>query len=109
MLGGFSQGAAMATELFMHPKIQNRVLGLVLISGKLVRPEKMYSSLMKTPVPVVWMHGERDHRVSIEAGLEIPSLFKEAGWEVEEIRHEKGHMIPVEFHNSIRKWLEDIV
>ena len=55
------------------------------------------------------MHGERDHRVSIDAGLEIVELFEEAGWNVEKIRHSKGHMIPVEFHNSIKKWITSLV
>lgn len=108
ILGGFSQGAAMATELFMHPKIQNRVLGLVLISGKLVRPEKMYSSLMKTPVPVVWMHGERDQIVSMEQAKQLCEVFEKTNCTILKLQHHKGHMVNLEQKPEIVEWINSI-
>ncbi len=107
VLGGFSQGGAMAQELL---QFDIEVLGIIAMGTRVVRPLELKQRLQEIPKSnLLWMHGERDHRVSIDAGLEIPELFEEAGWNVEKIRHSKGHMIPVEFHNSIRKWIESLV
>ena len=57
---------------------------------------------------ILWMHGKSDHRVSLEAGLEIVEIFSEYGWNVEKIQHYKGHMIPIEFHLLMKEWLEDL-
>ena len=50
-------------------------------------------------------HGKRDVRVSMEDGFAIASLFEAAGWAIEMIEHDKGHMIPVEHHESLTEWL----
>ena len=41
-------------------------------------------------------------------GLEIPELFEEAGWNVHRIQHNKGHMIPIEFHENLKDWLKNL-
>ena len=107
VLGGFSQGGAMAQELL---QFDLDVLGIIVMGTRVVRPLELKQRLQEIPKSkLLWMHGERDHRVSLEAGLEIVELFEEAGWEVEKIQHNKGHMIPVEFHNSIGKWLSGLL
>jgi len=106
VLGGFSQGGAMAQELL---QFDIDVLGIIAMGTRVVRPLELRQRLQEIPKSkLLWMHGERDHRVSLEAGLEIPQIFEEAEWNVEKIQHSKGHMIPVEFHNSIRNWLINI-
>ena len=106
VLGGFSQGGAMAQELL---QFDIDVLGIIAMGTRVVRPLELRQRLQEIPKSkLLWMHGERDHRVSLEAGLEIPQIFEEAEWSVEKIQHSKGHMIPVEFHNSIRNWLINI-
>jgi len=85
------------------------VLGIIAMGTRVVRPLELRQRLQEIPKSkLLWMHGETDHRVSLEAGLEIPQIFEEAEWNVEKIQHSKGHMIPVEFHNSIRNWLINI-
>ena len=54
------------------------------------------------------MHGESDHRVSLEAGIEIPELFLECGWDVTKIQHHKGHMIQSNIM-KMSEWLENLV
>jgi len=106
VLGGFSQGGAMAQELL---QFDIDVLGIIAMGTRVVRPLELRQRLQEIPKSkLLWMHGETDHRVSLEAGLEIPQIFEEAEWNVEKIQHSKGHMIPVEFHNSIRNWLINI-
>lgn len=106
VLGGFSQGGAMAQELL---QFDIDVLGIIAMGTRVVRPLELRQRLQEIPKSkLLWMHGETDHRVSLEAGLEIPQIFEEAEWNVEKIQHSKGHMIPVEFHNSITNWLINI-
>lgn len=106
VLGGFSQGGAMAQELL---QFEHDVLGIIAIGTRVVRPLELRQRLLEIPsAKLLWMHGEADHRVAIDAGLEIPVLFEESGWDVTRIQHSKGHMIPIEFHLSIRQWLEDL-
>ena len=106
VLGGFSQGGAMAQELL---QFEHDVLGIIAIGTRVVRPLELRQRLQEIPsAKLLWMHGESDHRVSLDAGLEIPEVFEESGWDVTRIQHSKGHMIPIEFHFSIKEWLEKI-
>ncbi|RJU86825.1 MAG: alpha/beta fold hydrolase [Candidatus Poseidoniales archaeon] len=106
VLGGFSQGGAMAQELL---QFDHDVLGIIAIGTRVVRPLELRQRLQELqPAKLLWMHGESDHRVSLDAGLEIPQIFEESGWDVLKIQHSKGHMIPIEFHFSIKEWLEKL-
>jgi predicted esterase len=96
----------MAQELL---QFEHDVLGIIAIGTRVVRPLELRQRLHEIPsAKLLWMHGETDHRVTLDAGLEIPVLFEESGWDVTRIQHSKGHMIPIEFHLSIRQWLEDL-
>jgi predicted esterase len=106
VLGGFSQGGAMAQELL---QFELKVLGVIAIGTRAVRPLELRDRLTQiSPSKLMWMHGESDHRVSLDAGLEIPEIFEESGWEVTRIQHHKGHMIPIEFHGQVKQWLENL-
>ena len=106
VLGGFSQGGAMAQELL---QFNLKVLGVIAIGTRAVRPLELRDRLTEiSPSKLMWMHGESDHRVSLEAGLEIPEIFEESGWSVTRIQHHKGHMIPIEFHEQVKEWLENL-
>lgn len=106
VLGGFSQGGAMAQELL---QFDLKVLGLIAIGTRAVRPLELKDRLREIPAnKLMWMHGESDHRVSLDAGLEIPEIFEESGWDVTRIQHRKGHMIPIEFHSNVKEWLDNL-
>ena len=107
VLGGFSQGGAMAQELL---QFDLHILGIVAIATRAVRPLELRDRLSQITVgKLLWMHGQSDHRVSLEAGMEIPELFLESGWDVTKIQHHKGHMIPIEYHENVKDWLVDLV
>ena len=106
VLGGFSQGGAMAQELL---QFNLKVLGIIAIGTSAVRPLELRGRLREiSPSKLLWMHGESDHRVSLDAGLEIPEIFEDSGWDVAKFQHKKGHMIPIEFHAAVREWLENL-
>ena len=105
VVGGFSQGGAMAQEL-MHLPIADRIVGIICIGTRLVRPMELRMRLQELdPKRMFWMHGEKDGRVRIEVGWAVANLFEAGGWSVELIEHNKGHMIPLEHHDSIKEWL----
>ena len=105
VVGGFSQGGAMAQEL-MHLPIADRIVGIICIGTRLVRPMELRMRLQELdPKRMFWMHGEKDVRVPIEDGWAVANLFESGGWSVELIEHNKGHLIPLEHHDSIREWL----
>ena len=108
VLGGFSQGGAIAMELLQFP-IASKVLGVIAISTRMIRPLELRIRLEELPAKkLLWMHGESDSLVPIESGEKIVEIFSQGGWEVARISHAKGHMIPIEFHNDMKNWLNNI-
>ena len=100
------EGGAMAQELL---QFDLKVKGIIAIGTRVERPLELRSRLTEIGKNnLFWMHGESDHRVSLEAGLEIPELFEEAGWNVQRIQHHKGHMIPIEYHDNLKNWLQNL-
>ena len=106
VVGGFSQGGAMAQELLQLP-IADRIVGLICIGTRLIRPMELRMRLDELDKKrLFWMHGERDIRVPIEDGWAVAHLFETAGWAVELVEHSKGHMIPIEHHDELTEWLK---
>ena len=80
VVGGFSQGGAMAQEMLQLP-LADRIIGLVALGTRLVRPMELRLRLEELdPKRMFWMHGVRDVRVPIEDGWAVAHLFEAAGW-----------------------------
>ena len=109
VIGGFSQGGVLAQELLQFP-FAKRIVGLLCIATRCIRPLELTIALQSLETSkMLWMHGKRDHRVSIEDGQIISDLFGNAGWDITAISHEKGHMIPTEHHQQISQWLNSLL
>ena len=68
VVGGFSQGGAMAQEMLQLP-LADRIIGLVALGTRLVRPMELRLRLEELDSKhMFWMHGVRDIRVPIEDG-----------------------------------------
>jgi predicted esterase len=108
VVGGFSMGGAMAQEM-LQLSLAERIIGVIALGTRLVRPMELRVRLEGLePKHLFWMHGTRDVRVPIEDGWAVAHLFEAAGWALELIEHEKGHMIPTEHHDAVREWLQAI-
>ena len=108
VVGGFSQGGAMAQELLQLP-VADRIEGVVCMATRLVRPMELRLRLEELGSKrLFWMHGEKDVRVPIEDGWAVAHLFETAGWAVELVEHQKGHMIPIEHQDALKEWLTTI-
>jgi len=112
IIGGFSQGGAIASAL-LETDLHERIVGLVLIGTKTVRPDFLTESLpFLKPRKVVWMHGRKDHLVPLEVAIEHAEIYESAGWQVTRLEHEKGHMVNLnqldELKNSIQRMADSI-
>ena len=112
IIGGFSQGGAIASAL-LETDLHERIVGLVLIGTKTVRPDFLTESLpFIKPREVVWMHGRKDHLVPLEVAIEHAEIYESAGWPVTRLEHEKGHMVNLnqldELKNSIQRMADSI-
>lgn len=99
----------MAQEMLQLP-LADRIVGIVALGTRLVRPMELRLRLEELDKKrMFWMHGVRDVRVPIEDGWAVAHLFEAAGWSVELVEHQKGHMIPTEHHDVLKDWLHDFV
>lgn len=109
IVGGFSQGAAIAQELLLTA-IADRIVGVVVIGSKAIRPLMIYEKLCELPVQRMFsMHGERDAIVPIKQADECAVLYEEAGWDVTRVRHKKGHMVDLGSEDKLHNWLSKTV
>tara|TARA_Y100001970_G_scaffold291885_1_gene430838 strand:- start:24528 stop:25106 length:579 start_codon:yes stop_codon:yes gene_type:complete len=108
IVGGFSQGGAIASAL-MGTDSSDNIVGLVLIGTKTVRDESLRGSLpFLRPRPIVWMHGTGDHLVPIELAREHADIFEDAGWPITRLEHEKGHMVNLNQLDELRNAIQDM-
>ncbi len=112
IIGGFSQGGAIASAL-LETNLQERIVGLILIGTKSVRPDSLTESLaFLKPREVVWMHGRSDHLVPLEVAIEHAEIYESAGWPVTRLEHEKGHMVNLnqidELKDSVQRMADSV-
>ena len=106
IVGGFSQGSALAQEL-LQTDLATRIIGVLVLGGKSARPLELRIRLAElAPRKMLSMHGERDHMVPLWQGEETALIFEEAGWDTLRLRHEKGHMVNLRQKRSIVSWIQ---
>lgn len=107
ILGGFSQGAMVATEVAMRNP--GDVQGLVLLSGCMIDQDnwtKMSSSLAGKPY--IQSHGQRDQVIPIAAGQKLNDMLKNAGAEGSFITFGGAHEIPAPVLQKTKQFIESI-
>ena len=108
VVGGFSQGGAMAQEMLQLP-LADRIVGIVALGTRLVRPMELRLRLEELD-----KKGCSGCMASRCTGanrrwLGRCSFVRSSGWSVELVEHQKGHMIPTEHHDVLKDWLDDFV
>lgn len=95
VLGGFSQGSMLATEVALHAPEQPA--GLVVWSGTLLA-EEQWRGLMsqRSGMPVFQSHGIVDSILPFEAAKWLQDLFIESGCTTQFVEFHDGHTIPPE-------------
>jgi len=107
VIGGFSQGAMLATDVALH--LPSPVGGLVIWSGSLLN-EKNWKELSPRlqGVPVVQSHGRDDAVLPYESALWLRDLLEEAGADVRFLAFRGGHSISPEAMHAAGQLLEQV-
>lgn len=93
VLGGFSQGAMLATDTLLRS--ERRYGGLLAMSGTLLTRSEWSALLPKQRgLPVLVSHGDQDPILPFELADELRTLFSNAGLDVEWVPFRGGHGIP---------------
>jgi phospholipase/carboxylesterase len=93
VLGGFSQGSMLATDVALH--LGEQVAGLVIYSGTLLNEaEWRLQASQIAGVPVFQSHGTHDPILPFAGAEALRDLLREAGAEVEFLKFAGPHTIP---------------
>ena len=78
VLFGFSQGTMMA--LYVAPRREDEVAGVVGFSGRLLAPEDLVDDVVVRP-PILLVHGDADDVVPVQSLPEAADALQKAGFE----------------------------
>ena len=104
---GFSQGAAMA--LHVGHRSEHKLLGVVVMSGYLLKPEMFYSRINTTNIdtPFHFYHGTRDLVVQCRRGEEAYDTIRQHHNLTRWRDYPVGHEVCLEQLRQIRFWLHN--
>jgi phospholipase/carboxylesterase len=107
VLGGFSQGAMVATEVALS--LNENIAGLALFSGTLLNHKRWEElALKKAGMPFFQSHGIYDEMLSFDYALELNHLLQKCGLKGDMLKFEDGHTINYECLESFKGFLEQI-
>lgn len=94
VIGGFSQGAMLTTEVALHAK--EPFAGLVALSGTLLSESRWQEAAKATgpSLHALVTHGRRDPVLPFEGGEALRDMLTAAGATVEWLAHDGVHEIP---------------
>lgn len=94
VLGGFSQGAMLATDLTL--RLEEAPSGLAVLSGTLLTEDVWRAKAkLRSGLPVFQSHGRFDEVLPFAASRSLEAVLVESGLEVEFCEFSGGHEIPL--------------
>lgn len=108
ILGGFSQGAMLATEVVLNDP--DRFLGLAILSGSLVHEESLKKGATKAKqagkeLNIFQSHGVADPVLPYEGAVRLNDLLNACGWEGGLLSFRGGHEIPLSVLKELKSYL----
>lgn len=105
ILGGFSQGAMLATELYLSAP--ETPLGLVILSGTCLQAD-VWREKAKTRIGKTFFqsHGEQDPILSIKGAQKLETILTQSGMKGRLLRFSGGHEIPTKVLQEMTKYIE---
>jgi phospholipase/carboxylesterase len=106
ILGGFSQGSMLATDVTLQ--LDENPAGLVILSGTLLNEEewRKRATLHRT-LHVLQSHGTNDPVLPFEAAGMLRDLLNQAGADVEFLSFSGGHEIPNKILDRLSTFLSE--
>ncbi len=108
ILGGFSQGAMLATEIYLQAP--EKPLGLISMSGSLIRQTEWTQKLeARKGAKVFLCHGENDQVLPIKGSQKLLNIFKQKGLEPQWVTFPGGHEIPPKALQGITQYINGLI
>lgn len=106
ILGGFSQGAMLASHLFSK---FDKMKGLILFSATLVASNLLQQSLEKSrSINFIQGHGKQDPLLNYAEAKKLFELLKLYGHRGEFIPFDGAHEIPMQLINKVNDWFKQL-
>ena len=105
VLGGFSQGGMLASDVALHTAHQ--LDGLFLLSASLINQAEwapLFGRLGQLPVLIA--HGRSDPNLAFAAGERLRDALLQGGADVNWLPFDGGHQIPLTVWRQLRKFLQ---
>jgi len=108
LLGGFSQGAMLATDVALHLSVPPA--GLVIWSGTLLNEEEWISRAVNLKgVPIIQSHGREDPILPYDAAIWLKESLIAAGGNVNFIGFRGAHSIPRDAISAVGQLLQRLL
>lgn len=108
IVGGFSQGAMLTTDLALHAA--EKPAGLVIWSGTLLNEADWRAHAASLQgMPIIQSHGTNDQILPFAASRWLQEMLKEAGAEVRFIEFQGVHTIPAEALDATGQMIRQVL
>ncbi len=108
ILGGFSQGAMLATELYL--KAPEAPAGLVIMSGTLVNQDEWTRLIpARTGKKFFLSHGQMDQVLDHKQAQKLETLFTQGGMKGALLSFRGGHEIPAQVLAKIGTYIDEVL
>jgi phospholipase/carboxylesterase len=108
VLGGFSQGAMLSTDLVLHSDIP--FAGLALLSGALIAKQEWLTRLPnRQGLPVFQSHGTDDPILAFSMAKQLREHIQLAGLPVSWVEFRGGHEIPIQVLEGLGTFLKSVL
>jgi phospholipase/carboxylesterase len=108
VLGGFSQGAMLSTDLALHSDIP--LAGLVLLSGTVIAKQEWLTRLPnREGLSVFQSHGTDDPILAFSAAQELRAHIQTAGLLIRWVEFRGGHEIPFQVLEHLGTFLQSVL
>jgi len=108
VLGGFSQGAMLSTDLVLHSDIP--FAGLALLSGTLIAKQEWLTRLPnRQGLPVFQSHGTDDPILAFSMAQQLREHIQLAGLPVSWVEFRGGHEIPIQVLEGLGTFLQSVL
>ena len=107
IIGGFSQGAVLTTNLIM--KTDLHVKGLIVLSGALLDKKRWHKHTIREGLPFFQSHGYSDAMIKHSRGQKLEATLREYGLIGKLFSFEGGHEISESVLVQLQKFLTSLI
>ncbi len=108
VLGGFSQGAMLSTDLALHSNMS--FAGLALLSGTLIAKHEWLARLPhRQGLPVFQSHGTDDPILSFSMAQQLRDHIQAAGLPINWVEFPGGHEIPIQVLEGLSTFIQSVL